>query len=220
MIVSRKNREFINPYLFNKNDFEQAVKALQSGGIVIHPTETVYGLAAVWNDESAIRRVARLKKRSFKKPFSILVNGIEQILHISGWRATKVGDLLDGIFPSPLTLLLPRRIQLSPGFWNQFPDIGFRFPDFKLCTTLVELVGEPLITTSANVANQQPPKTADEVDQSMIGSVDVFLNGGDCRFQIPSTVIRFNPDRPEVEVIRDGAFPPKEFFQCISDIYG
>jgi L-threonylcarbamoyladenylate synthase len=220
MKISRKNIKLINPYLFNKNDLEQAANALQGGGIVIHPTETVYGLAAVWNNESAIRKVATLKKRSLEKPFSILVNGIEQILRISGWSTSKVRDLLDAIFPAPLTLLLPRRTQLSPGFWNQFPEIGFRFPDFKLCTALVEVVGEPVITTSANIANQPPPKAADEIDQSLIRNADVFLNGGDCPLQIPSTVVRFNPDKPGVDVVRDGAFSPSEFAEHIGDIYG
>ena len=220
MTLTRRTINLIDANLFSQSDLGQAVEALRHGGIVIHPTETVYGLAAVWNNETAVRKVASLKKRSFDKPFSILVAGIEPILRISGWSSPQLKNLLERIFPAPLTLLLPRRIQLTPHFWNRFPEIGFRFPDFKLCNTLIEMVGEPLVTTSANIAHQRPPKSANEIDESLIKNADVFLNGGDCPIQIPSSVLRFNPDKPGMEVIRDGAFPPRELAERIHDIYG
>lgn len=219
MILTHKNSFYINPYAFNENELEEAVAALRHGGVVIHPTETVYGLAAVWNNESALKKVANLKKRGFDNPFSILVNGIEQIRHISGWNSAKLNRLLKRIFPAPLTLLLPRRVKLSLPYWNQFPGIGFRFPDFKLCNDLVELTGEPLITTSANIADQPPPKRANEVDESLISGSDIFLNGGACPLRIPSTVIRFDPDHLEMKVLRKGAFHEKRFTEIMAEVY-
>jgi len=219
MILTHKNLIFINPYLFDESVLEEAVAVLKAGGVVIHPTETVYGLAAIWNNEPALRRVASLKKRSLEKPFSILVNGIEQILRISGWNSAGLESLLTKIFPAPLTLLLPRRVQLSSTFWNQFPEIGFRFPDFKLCNSLVAMAGEPLITTSANIADRPPPKTASEIDESLIKNSGIFLNGGDCPLQVPSTVLRFDPNQRKMEVIRKGAFPSERFEAIMQDLY-
>lgn len=219
MSMTYKSRISINPALFEESDLKDAIAVLRNGGVVIHPTETVYGLAAVWNNEAALRKVASLKKRSFAKPFSILVNRTEQILRISGWNSATLEILLRRIFPAPLTLLLPRRIELPIPFWNQFPEIGFRFPDFKLCNSLVELAGEPLITTSANIADQPPPKTGSEIDESLIRNCGIFLDGGDCPIKIPSTVLRFNPDKPEVEVIREGAFSRAEFEQAMKNPY-
>jgi L-threonylcarbamoyladenylate synthase len=219
MILTHKNLVSINPYLFDESDLEDAIVVLKRGGVVIHPTETVYGLAAVWNDETALRRVASLKKRSLEKPFSILVNGTEQVLRISGWDSARLEILLKKIFPAPLTILLPRQVRLSTTFWNQFPEIGFRFPDFKLCNSLVEMAGKPLITTSANIADQPPPKTAAEIDESLIRHSGMFLNGGDCPLRIPSTVLRFNPDKQEMEVIREGAFPSERFEEIMQEVY-
>ena len=204
----------------DENKLEKAAIVLKKGGVIIHPTETVYGLAAVWNNENAIRRVAQLKKRSIEKPFSILVNKIEQIFNISGWQSNKLRNLLEDVFPAPITILLPRKLDLPVLFWNQFVAIGFRFSDFQLCEKLVSMVGAPLITTSANVSDQPPPKSSMDVSKSLANDVDLVLDGGESPIQIPSTVLRFNPENLDVELIREGAYPFHEFQKKVNAIFG
>lgn len=203
----------------DQEKFEQAAVVLRNGGVVIHPTETVYGIAAIWNDEKALQKTAKLKQRDLRKPFSILVNRVDQILEIAGGGNSRLKKLLEETFPAPLTILLPRKNELPLPFWNQFPAIGFRMSDFELCNRLVEMAAKPLITTSANLAHQHPPKTASQIDSALIKQADLFLEGGDCPLKIPSTVLRFNPETQEVGVLREGAFPAKTFEERIREIY-
>ena len=220
MTVIRNKLVPINVNNIDEEKIKKASDVLKNGGVIIHPTETLYGFAAVWNNENALKRIAQLKMRDIKKPFSILVNQINQILNIAGWAPDKLENLLHVIFPNPLTILLPRKKELPLHFWNQFAEIGFRFPDFRICDKLVEFAGQPLITTSANIANDPPPKTSIEVSESLINDVDLFLDGGDCPFQIPSTVMRFDPETLKIETIREGAFPHQKFEKIIRTVYG
>lgn len=220
MILIRNKSIPINFNYLDAEKLKEASDVLKNGGVIIHPTETLYGFAAVWNNEDALKRVAQLKKRNLKKPFSILVNKINQILDIAGWPSETLKNLLLNIFPNPLTILIPRKKKLALSFWNQFTEIGFRFPDFQICNRLVELVGEPLITTSANIANQLPPKSSLEVSESLINDVDLFLDGGDCPLQIHSTVVRFNPETLHIEMLREGAFPFQKFKEIVRTVYG
>lgn len=198
----------------------EAVSVLKKGGVIIHPTETVYGIAGIWNNEKTIKKVANLKQRDFHKPFSIMVSSVEQILNISGWKSNRLKALLNRIFPSPLTLLLPRKSEIPIAFWNQFADIGFRFPDHQLSLQLIDLVGEPLITTSANIADQPSPKTASEVPESLVKAADLFLEGGDCPLKIPSTVLKFTPQSLNIDLLRQGSFKVEEFVQHVKNVYG
>ena len=220
MTVIRNKLVPINVNNIDEEKIKKASDVLKNGGVIIHPTETLYGFAAVWNNENALKRIAQLKMRDIIKPFSILVNQINQILNIAGWAPDKLENLLHVIFPNPLTILLPRKKELPLHFWNQFAEIGFRFPDFRICDKLVEFAGQPLITTSANIANDPPPKTSIEVSESLINDVDLFLDGGDCPFQIPSTVMRFDPETLKIETIREGAFPHQKFEKIIRTVYG
>ena len=220
MTVIRNKLIPINVNNIDEEKIKKASDVLRNGGVIIHPTETLYGFAAVWNNENALKRIAQLKMRDIIKPFSILVNQINQILNIAGWAPDKLENLLHVIFPNPLTILLPRKKELPLHFWNQFAEIGFRFPDFRICDKLVEFAGQPLVTTSANIANHPPPKTSIEVSESLINDVDLFLDGGDCPFQIPSTVMRFDPEILKIETIREGAFPHQKFEEIIRTVYG
>lgn len=198
----------------------EAVSVLKRGGVIIHPTETVYGIAAIWNNEDAIKKAANLKHRNFHRPFSIMVSEVEKILSISGWKSAQLKSLLQQVFPSPLTLLLPRKSELPTPFWNQFNDIGFRFPDHQLSLKLIDLTGEPLITTSANITNQPIPKSVSEVPESLVKGADLLLDGGECPLKIPSTVLKFDPRTLEINIMRQGAFDVEDFTQHVKNVYG
>ncbi len=195
------------------NVFRTAAKVLLSHGVVLHATETVYGLAAVWDDLIALEKVIRLKQRPAAQPFTIMVARVDEMLSLIGWQDETVKYFLEKIYPAPLTVLLKRRRELPSPFWNRFPELGFRIPDSPVCQQLLKAAGRPLITTSANLTGEPPPATPEEVNPRISKQVDCFIDSGPCLFRIPSTIVKIDWDKKGYRVIRKGAYEVEAFHQ-------
>lgn len=192
---------------------------LHRSGVILHATETVYGLAARWDDETALQKVSRIKRRPAAQPYSILITDIESVLSLAGWKSAALRRLLEALFPAPLTLLLPRKRPLTPNFWNQFPEIGFRMPDHTLSRELVRQAGVPLITTSANLSGEAPPVNIAEVNREILSGVDCALDSGVCPLKAPSTVVRIDLESRNYTIVRPGAFPEQRLQEIINLVW-
>lgn len=195
----------------------EVAEIITSGGVVAHPTETVYGLTTVWDDIPALQRVALLKGRDTTQPFSIMVDAVEDILNISGWEIPEVESFLQNVFPAPLTLLLPRLRELPVAYWNRFPDLGFRMPQHELSRKLVHICGKPLITTSANLSGGTAPVSAGEISPSISSGCDIVLDSGPCKLGSPSTVIWVDFENQSFKLIRKGAYSLETFRARFND---
>ncbi len=140
-----------------------------------------------------------------------MVATVDDMFALSGWQDGALKNFLEKIFPAPLTVLLSRHKQLDLPFWNQFPDLGFRIPDFPVCQGLLNAARKPLITTSANQSGQPPPARPEEIDSRISSRVDCFIDSGPCPLRVPSTVVKIDWEQKVYWVIRDGAYPVEEF---------
>jgi len=192
---------------------QKAVGFLKNSGVVAHGTETVYGLATLWNDWEAIQKLSHIKRRSLKQPYSIMVDAVDDIIELSGCDSPPLQKLLESVFPGPITLLLPRKRHFELEYWNQFQDIGFRLPDHRLSRELVRKAGVPLITTSANISGEPSPAFAQEISEEITNSVDLVIDSGVCPFKVPSTIISVEVGKRDYKVIRAGAFSIEQFNQ-------
>lgn len=197
----------------------EASHCLNASGVIAHATETVYGLAAHWNDWEAIQKLCGVKQRPLTQPYSIMVDRADEIIEIIGWDSPPLRRLLTAIFPGPLTLLLPRRRQFALDYWNQFEDIGFRLPEHRLSRELIKRAGTPLITTSANLSGEASPASAAEISKEIINAVDLVLDSGECPYKIPSTIIKVSLDKRNFNIIRTGAFPVEQFTRIFKTIW-
>lgn len=186
-------------YLNDKNLFEKAVAALKSGQVVMHPTETCYGLAVDIFDKKALKRLYSLKGRDFDKPVSILVDGLEMAQKY-GIFNDKAIELARQYWPGPLSIVVPRKRTL-PEFLNPKEEfVSMRCSDNRFCVQLLEEFGGPLTTTSANFS-QDPPLY--EVDNKFVPLVDLVVDGGKLNETSPSTVVKVEGD--ELLVLRQGS---------------
>ncbi len=185
---------------------EQAAACLRNGGVLLHATETVYGLAARWNAFEALERIRTIKGREQASPFSILVWDVEQIFTLSGQRSPALERFVRRLFPGPITLVLPRLAPL-PGEWGELQAIGFRLPDHPLSIALAKQAGAALITTSANKSGQPPAADSSLLDPQVYNAVDLIIDSGICPLKTPSTVIKIDPQKSSLELLRDGAAP-------------
>ena len=198
-----------------------AARVLSEGSVILHPTETVYGLAGIYNNSKVIRKINDLKKRPEDQPFSIMVNALEDMFRISGNISLPwLKNFLTRFLPGPLTVLLPRKKNLDPMFWNQFPDIGFRYPGHPISLDLVKSAGTPLITTSANISGEPSPSQMKEIPDQLLKQIPLILDGGSTEQGQPSSIIRINTETRIIEFIREGCIPIIElenaFKECIS----
>jgi L-threonylcarbamoyladenylate synthase len=184
---------------------QQVGNMLARGEVIIHPTETVYGLAGIYDDFQVIEKINHIKQRPEGQPYSIMVNSFEDIYRISGQSFMPwLNNFLQAFLPGPLTVLLPRRKELEPAYWNRFSDIGFRYPDHRLSLLLVQASDRPLITTSANLSGQAPPRRLEEIPPELKEQVSVIIDGGFTREQVPSSVIRLDTTNRRMQLIRAG----------------
>ncbi len=171
-----------------------AATALDSGGTVIVPTDTVYGLAARVNRPDALAQLFELKRRDRTNPLAVLVADRDQAIELVELSVLDdevvpvIDDLLDRGWPGALTLVLPRAAD-ARGYdlGGDAATIGVRCPRSRVVRALASRVG-PLATTSANRSGDPTPSTAAAAARALAGSVDLVIDAGPCT-ERPSTVI-------------------------------
>jgi L-threonylcarbamoyladenylate synthase len=181
----------------------RAAVALRAGDVVVLPTETVYGIGALPDVPGATARLFALKGRAFDTPLAVLCADAEQALGLVEAPDQRVWRVAQAFWPGPLTLVLPRRGDLSYELGEPATTIGVRCPDHALVRALAAEVG-PIATTSANRHGEPTPSTAAAVAELFGDRVAVVLDGGVCAGE-PSTVVDATGD--EWRVIRHGALP-------------
>ena len=182
-------------------------KTLENSGIVAHPTETIYGLTANLYDEEAIHKVYTIKKRPAHKPLSLMVHSIDEIDKITGGLSKKARNLCEALLPGPVTILLPLKKKLDLPYFNKLDFLGFRIPNYELCTDILTAVEFPLITTSANISEYKTAQFATEVMFDFGSDIDLLIDGGKTG-NTSSTILKLESNK--IEVIREGLISNEE----------
>lgn len=198
---------------------EAAAGLMGDGQVILHPTETVYGLATLWNSGNGLKRLASIKQHSIDKPLSLLIADTAQIEKICGWHDDKLERLLQAVFPGPVTLLLERKGQLPFAYWNQFSHIGFRLPSHPLSRELAMRCNGAIITTSANLSGKPAATDFSSVSREIVSQVSLAIDGGPCQHRIASTIVKPDFDKNTFEVIRSGAFPVTKMTAIFKSVF-
>jgi len=155
---------------------DEIVAVLERGGVVVLPTDTVYGLAALASSPDAVERVFTLKGRQADVPIAVLCASAEQALALVD-PVQGIDRVAARFWPGPLTLVLPRRAGVDLRLGEPVHTIGLRVPDHELARAVAERVG-PIATTSANRHGAPTPPTAQEAGASLVGEPDLVVDGG------------------------------------------
>jgi L-threonylcarbamoyladenylate synthase len=194
----------------SRDRVEQAVSCLRRGGLVVIPTDTVYGLAADPRVPGAEERIARAKGRPEGKPIPLLTTGLAAVEAFGAVLGAGERRLAEAFWPGPLTLVLavpdrPGRPGSGPGAGR---TEGFRVPDCRTALAVIEGAGGVLRATSANRSGEAPALTARQAADALGPEVDLVLDAGPAPGGTPSTVARLRGDN--VEVLREGAIPTEQ----------
>jgi tRNA threonylcarbamoyl adenosine modification protein (Sua5/YciO/YrdC/YwlC family) len=181
----------------------RAVEVLRSGGVIIYPTDTVYGIGCSVFDTAAIRRIYQIKQQSEQKPFSFICSDLS---HISEYAKVSNAAFrtMKHLIPGPYTFLLPaaRLKQLPKSIISKRKTVGIRVPDNLVCRMLVKELGHPILSAGVSDADGTVVQDPDDICGLFENRVDLILAGEPSLLQL-STIIDFTEDRPVV--IREGA---------------
>jgi len=166
-----------------------AARILSSGGLVVYPTETVYGLGADAFNPAAVHRIVALKVRAPRKPIAVLIADLEMLRDLVTDVPALAQTLIRRFWPGPLTLVLPARPSVSASLTGDSDGIGVRLSSHAIATAVVRALGRPITTPSANPAGMAPPTTIDAARVYFGAQVDGYLDGGSLPAEPASTVI-------------------------------
>lgn len=200
------------PVIESDEGVEEAVEILKKGGLVIYPTDTLYGLGCNALDELALKSVFAVKKRPTSNPLSIAVSDVEMMKEYAE-LPEAAEKLADAFLPGALTIVLKKK-NLPDILTGGLAKVGIRIPNSDIALKLTELLGAPITATSANISGNSPPVSVEEAI-SQIPEADVILNRGPLRERVPSTIVDLS-GKPKI--LREGAIKKAELETVIGEI--
>lgn len=177
----------------------EASKTIISGGVIVYPTETVYGIGANALDEQAILRVFQIKKRPMSMPIFLAVSSLEMLDRVAELSRDD-REILKLLMPGPVSVLVRRKSVVPDVLTAGSPLVGIRFPDHEAALRIIDAAG-PITSTSANRTGSRSPASAEEVSPEIADRVEMVLDGGKCKFGQPSTLL----DLTNRKIVRPGA---------------
>jgi L-threonylcarbamoyladenylate synthase len=179
-----------------ESQFRQAIRILREGGLVIAPTETFYGIIGDAWSQKAVKRLVQLKGRDYGKPIPLIAGSTRIVLSGATDISPLFYKLVEEFWPGPLTIVLKAATGFPKGITAGTDSIGIRVPAQSPALDLAKFYRRPLTATSANFADQPPPRSVKELDPELAESVDLVIDGGWTPGVQPSTVLNLVPDRP------------------------
>ena len=171
-----------------KVDLIEAIKILQRGEIVIIPTETVYGVAALYDNDQAIQKLYTLKSRPYNKPCTLHLHSKEQIPPFISEYPANAKEIIEDCCPGPYTFILPAHVPAtSPLLRGGKPTIGIRIPAHETTQALLKATG-PLVASSANLSSHPPLNTLYDIE-AVWGQKLPILTEGEPPHGVSSTII-------------------------------
>ena len=153
----------------------QALEVLRRGGVILYPTDTVWGIGCDATNEQAVARIYDLKQSVNKKSMLVLLDQIDKVsLYIQkvpevAWQLYEVAD-------KPLTLILPGACAVAENLIPEEGTLGIRIPEHEFCKKLIRKLNRPLVSTSANISGQPAPRTYSEISQDIRQGVDLIVD--------------------------------------------
>ncbi len=178
-------------------EFLKIPKEELKGKVFVFPTDTVYGIGAIWDDEAAIKRIYDIKVRDNDKPLAILIANFAQVKDVVEINNEKTNELIANYWPGPLTLIFKKRAD----FRYPFKTIGFRVPNSPVALEILNHLG-PLATTSVNYSGERPINDIHEIAQLFDEKIDYLITDQTNFSKTASTVLDITSEN--IKVLRQG----------------
>ncbi|NWG76065.1 MAG: threonylcarbamoyl-AMP synthase [Rubrivivax sp.] len=195
---------------------QMAAEVLRAGELIVLPTDTVYGVASLLEEE-AIGRIYAAKKRPPDRAIPVLLADQSEVLQVASEFPEAARRLAEAFWPGPLTMALPKRDDLPPNL-STLPTVGVRVPGYAPSRAIIAAAGGALAVTSANRSDQPPACTIQACIRYLSDSVALYLDGGTCPGGVASTVVAFDDGR--LRIVRKGPISEAALREALGLEYG
>jgi len=193
------------------NELEKAFAALDKGGVVIFPTDTLYGLGADVFSLPAIQRIFAIKGRPSELALPVLVAGLDQVDAVALPMNAQAQQLAERFWPGPLTLVMRRSLDLPDLVTGGADTVAVRMPAHRIPLALARRLGRPITGTSANLSGSPDLLDLDSIESQLGNLVDYITRSGPAPEGTGSTVIDITSDEPRL--LREGAISLEEIME-------
>jgi len=196
---------------------QKAAEVLRSGGVVLYPTDTLYGLGADALSDEAVAKIFDIKGRDEGKPMHAIVADVDMAAKYT--EVSGIARLLNDRLPKgQVTFITQKKEGLDEGISRQIETFGFRIPQHAFCIEMIRAFGGPITATSANASGKRPERSVPAI-LAQLGSgaapIDLIIDGGELPAQEPSTVINLTHNHPLI--VREGAVPAADVWSALQD---
>jgi L-threonylcarbamoyladenylate synthase len=195
-----------------ENNLRKASNIVKNGGLIVYPTDTVYGLGCNPFDVQAVERIFETKGERKDKPLPILSSDIKCIQKITHLNETAM-KIAEKFWPGALTLILPKKPSLPDIVTCGLGSVGVRIPNHPVALKLINLCDGLLVGTSANKTGHKPSKTAQEAAEQLGEQVDVILDAGPTPLRRESSVLDLTSKKPKM--LREGPIKLEELLSAL-----
>ena len=176
-----------------QREADEAVRVMKAGGIILYPTDTVWGLGCDATNAEAVERIYKLKRSENKKSMLVLCASADMVVRYVN-KAPGIAFEVMELATSPLTAILPGAAGVAENLIPEERTLGVRIPDHEFCRRMLRALGRPIVSTSANISGQPAPRTYSEISQDIRQGVDLIVD--------PS--LEGHPTRKASSIIRVG----------------
>lgn len=198
---------------FDPSSLDEAAAVLRHGGLVVFPTETVYGIGANANDENAVRSIFTAKGRPQDNPLIVHVADTDRLSQVADEVPDAVKVLLSAFSPGPLTVVLRKNKSLPDIVTAGLDTVAVRIPSNPVARELLKRCEVPVAAPSANVSGRPSPTSFEMAFFEMDGRTDVIIDGGNCEVGLESTVVCLRGNT--VTILRPGAITPEMIAEAL-----
>ncbi len=184
------------------DDIKKALEVLKSGGIILYPTDTIWGIGCDATNYEAVKRIYHIKKREDSKSMLVLMENAALLDRYVNEVPDVAWDLVE-ITTTPLTVIYPGAKNLAKNLIAEDGSIGIRFTKEEFTTRLLQRFRRPLVSTSANISGEKPPAFFDEISDEIKNAVDYIVEyrQDDTTPATPSSIIKLGPGG-QIDIIR------------------
>jgi len=195
---------------------EEAANIIKNGGLVVFPTETVYGIGANGLNPEAVEKIYIAKGRKQDNPLILLISNKEMLEQITEKPTEIELKLMEAFWPGPLTIVLKRKSVVPDIVTAGLDTVGVRLSSGKIARQLIEASNCPLAAPSANVSGKPSGTTVEDIFEELKDKVDCIINGGKSEDGLESTVVRVIDGIPNI--LRPGKITPEQIKKIVGDV--